>query len=205
MAGLRVRRERRQSVGRFKIKKAEWIDPFPWIPGTHPEKLLFASLVARRIYFIFQGDFPITDRFVFPLLQDRNFKPDFVVPEWKIIYDPYGDFAHSRPESIGTPAHPGPDVWKQVYYEGKGYEFIHPWSSQIETLGPEWMIDLSTRIHHPPMFPLSKEDQAFKRAYGYRLGPNLGAGATGTAAANHARAKPKPIGLRAGRRRRTKT
>lgn len=199
---LRVRRERRQSIGKFKLTKADWIDPYPWIPGTRPEKILFAVLVRRGIYFRFQDDFPVEDRYLSAILQERNFKPDFIVPEWKIIYDPYGDFVHSQPSAIGTPERPGPDVWKDVYYRSKGYEFIHPWSSQIEQSGGDWMVDLSKRIHLPPMFPLNKEDAQWKAAQGYKLGPNLGLGANAVAAANHARARPKSLGLRVGQRRR---
>jgi hypothetical protein len=155
---FRVRRERRSGTGKFKLKKPLWVDPFPWIPGTHPEKLLFAALVRRGIYFRFQDDFPKADQRVFPILQDRDFKPDFIVPEWKIIYDPYGDFAHSQPRAFGQMGKdgkwiPGSDVWKQVYYESKGYEFIHPWTSDIERFGPDWMIDMSDRIHQPADVP----------------------------------------------------
>lgn len=202
---LRVRRTRRAGVGKFKLKAPEWVDPFPWIPGTHPEKLLFAALVRRRIYFRFQDDFPKADKRVFPILQDRDFKPDFVVPEWKIIYDPYGDFAHSQPRSFGQFKNgvwvPGADVWKQVYYESKGYEFIHPWTSDIERFGPDWMIDQADRIHHPPMFPLDAEDRAHKAATGYKLGPYLGLGAKSTGIANHLRAKPHPKTVRVGQRK----
>lgn len=194
MGRLTVRREVRGR--KFRVKKAAWIDPFPWIAGTHPEKLLFAALVRRRIYFIFQGELTLGKG---GLLQDRNFKPDFIVPEWKIIYDPYGDFAHTQARAIGTREKPGADVWKEVYYRSLGYEFIHPWTSVIERLGADWMIDLSDRLHKPPMFPLTPEDAAWKKRQGYKLGPNVGLGSNSTAIANHLRAKGKPRTIRVNR------
>jgi hypothetical protein len=199
---IRLRRTRSQTVRKFRLHKQEWVDPHPWIPGTKPEKILFAGLVKRGIYFRYQDDFPIEDRYISGILQDRNFKPDFIVPEWKIIFDPYGDFVHSRPEAIGTKERPGPDAWKEVYYRSKGYEFIHPWSSQVEAFGADWFISLSERLKHPPMFKLGREDLLHKAARGYKLGPNLGLGANAVAAANHARAKPKSLTLRVGQRRR---
>ena len=202
---LRVRRSRAGNR-QLKLHKVEWVDPFPWIPGTHPEKLLFAALVRRGIYFRFQDDFPRADKRVFPILQDRDFKPDFIVPEWKVIYDPYGDFAHSQPRSFGTYGPdgkwvPGADVWKQVYYESKGYEFIHPWTSAIERFGADWMIDQSKRIHQPPLFKLTDPVDIAAKPQGYHLGPNLGLGASSTAIANHLRAKPHNLTFRVGQRK----
>jgi hypothetical protein len=202
---LRVRRERAGHRG-FRLKQPVWVDPFPFIPGTHPEKLLFAALYRRGIYFRFQDDFPIADKHKFPILQDRDFKPDFIVPEYKIIYDPYGDFAHSQPRSFGKYLPdgtyiPGADVWKQVYYESKGYEFIHPWTSEIEKYGADWMIDQSQRIHHAPQFKLTDPLDIAAKPTGYRLGPNLGLGANSTAIANHLRAKPHPKTMRVGQRK----
>jgi hypothetical protein len=51
-------------------------------------------------------------------------------------------------------------------------------------------------IQAGPRFPLiDPEDIQAKRLVGYRLGPHLGAGAGGVAAANHARRRPKTLGL----------
>lgn len=206
MASFRVRRERRSGVGKWKLKKLVWVDPFPWIPGTHPEKLLFAALYRRGIYFRFQGDFPKADKKVFPILQDRDFKPDFIVPEYKIIFDPYGDFAHSQPRSFGQMGKdgkwvPGADVWKQVYYESKGYEFIHVWTSDLERFGADWMLEQSERLRHPPKFRLTDPIDIAAKPVGYFLGPNLGLGANSTAIANHLRAKPHHLSVRVGQRR----
>lgn len=194
---LRTRRIRRQGPTKFRLKKREWIDPFPFIPGTRPEKMIFAALVARGIYFIFQGDFPVDDRYRSPLLQERNFKPDIIVPEWKVIYDPFSEFHHSLPDAIKS------DAIKAMIYEGKGYEFVHPWSKEVEEKGGEWAVHESKRIFGPKLADLSKEDQRIKAQVGYRLGPNLGLGAFSVGIANSKRTKPKSKDLRVGRRRRT--
>lgn len=196
-ARLSTRRTRRET--HFRLKRPAWIDPFPNIPGTEPEKRVFDALVRRRIYFIFQGDFPESEKKKSPLLQAALFKPDFIIPEWKVILDPFGDFAHSQPDSIFR------DNWKFIYYSGiggVGYEFIHPWTTDIDRNGADWMIGLSKRLRGPKLFPLPPEERVYRDSVGYHLGPNLGLGATGTAAGNRARARPKMVGLRRGRTRR---
>lgn len=191
------RRKRRSTRGVFRLKKPIWRDPFPQIPGTRPEKRLFEALWRRGIYFIFQGDLPAEDRFNSPLLQPTDFKPDFIVPEWKIIYDPFGDFAHTQTDSIVR------DRIKSVLYQALGYEFIHPWSTELEEFGGDWMVDLSHRIHGPKLFKLPDKEKPFF-AHGYRIGENVGLGATSVAAANSKRTKVKPrtIRRRVGRGRR---
>lgn len=179
---LSIRRNRRKRPTKFRIHKAEWIDPFPDILGTRPEKMIFAELVARRIYFIYQGDWPIADRSISVLAQARYFKPDFIVPEYKVIFDPFSDYFHSTPAAIKS------DYWKSVDYTGKGYEFVTSWSTEVEAKGGSWAVNQSKRILLPPVQPLQDaEDIYWKRVQGYRLGPNVGLGATSTAAANRRR------------------
>lgn len=200
-ARLGTRRTRR--VTTFRLHRPEWIDPFPSIPGTRPEKRVFEALVRRGIYFIFQGDFPAEEKKRSILLQVALYKPDFIIPEWKVILDPFGDFAHSQPDAIAR------DTWKYVYYSGiggVGYEFIHPWSSDIERNGGDWVVGLSQRLRGPKIAQLGADERAHRDSLGYRLGENLGLGATGVAAGNRARARPKMVGLRRGRgRRRTRS
>lgn len=190
---LGARRKRRENPVKFKLHKPEWIDPFPWVPGTEPEKRIFAELVRRRIYFIFQGDWPIADRNVSALAQARFFKPDIIVPEYKVVFDPFSPFHHSKPEAIRS------DYWKSVEYAGKGYEFVHPWSDDVERYGAAWAVNQSKNLLMPPKGILSAEDQYWKRVQGYRLGPNVGLGSKSTGAGNRARARRRgstPITIR---------
>lgn len=191
---LGVRRHRR--ISKFRLHKPQWIDPYPGIPGTRPEKRVFEALVNRRIYFVFQGDFSAAEKKHSPLLQVVGFKPDFIIPEWRVILDPFGDFAHTQPHALER------DQIKLIYYEAIGpkigYEFIHPWSTDIERYGGDWVITLSKRLMGPKLAQLSAEDRAHQASRGYKLGENLGLGATGTGAANRARRRPPAVRLRRG-------
>ena len=57
-ARIKVRRSRRKAPGKYRLNKSEWIDPYPGIPGTEPEKRVFAMLMRLGIYFIYQGQVP---------------------------------------------------------------------------------------------------------------------------------------------------
>ena len=208
-ARLSTRRQRRVGKNAFRLKKTPWRDPYPAIPGTEPEKRLFEALMRRHVYFIFQGDAPDlvkTERRL--LLNDRIFKPDFILPEYKVIIDPFGVFHHSLPEAIKR------DAWKSVVYRAAGYAFYHPWWSErgwewqegsaFTPLGTNTLAVLARipELRRPPAFKLKDpKDIAAKRSPGYRLGKNLGAGANSVALANATRKRPKALGLRVGRRR----
>jgi len=187
---ISVRRKRRPEPAKFRLHKAEWVDPFPLALGTSPEKRIFAELVRRRIYFIFQGDWPVADRNISVLAQARFFKPDFIVPEWKVIYDPFSEFHHTQPDALKS------DFYKQQDYEGKGYEFVHSWSLDVDEKGGHWAVDQSVRIHGAPLQPLKDaEDIYWKRVQGYRIGPNVGLGASSVGIANKRRKRYPSLAL----------
>ncbi len=208
-ARLSVRRGRRTGKNVFRLKKPLWQDPYPQIPGTEPEKRLFEALMRRRIYFIFQGDAPDLVKTEHRLLlNDRIFKPDFILPEYKVILDPFGVFHHSLPEAIKR------DAWKSVVYRAAGYAFYHPWWSErgwewqdgaaFTPLGYDSLAVLARvpELGRPPQYALKDPlDIAAKRFPGYRLGKNLGAGATSVGLANSKRKRPKPRALRVRGRR----
>jgi hypothetical protein len=267
-------RRRRASARQFRIFKPHWVDPFPFIPGTEPEKRIFEALVRRRFYFIFQGDLPeltsgyreravkrykeadaelrkleqeivkhdsLTKRDKANLaerarllhaaalkraevksllrkdkggtfLYEPAFKPDFVLPEYRVIIDPFGIFHHSLPDAVKR------DAVKLAVYESLGYAFCHPWwddkgfllehNNSFERVGFDALavLDSIPELSRPPKAKLEDPlDIAAKRATGYRLGQNLGLGASSVAIANHKRKRSKPLGLRpSGRRRRVR-
>jgi len=125
-----TRRTRRITKTPFRLRKTPWVDPYPSIPGTEPEKRLFEALMRWRIYFIFQGDLPELQVKDLPVLWQVGYKPDFILPEYRIILDPFGVFHHSQPDSIAR------DVKKSVIYRALGYTFYHPWWSER---GWEWL------------------------------------------------------------------
>jgi hypothetical protein len=140
---IQVRRRRRQTKGKFRLLKPHWIDPYPFIPGTEPEKRIFQALVMRRIYFIFQGQVPeltpggmgidlrksldkqtirAGGRVASVTLGLVAYIPDFVIPEYRVIIDPFSPFHHSQQESVER------DVRKVSLYNTLGYDYYHPWA-----------------------------------------------------------------------------
>lgn len=120
---LRTRRTRRQTRGRFKLHQPQWVDPYPQIPGTEPEKRVFALLVQMRVYFIYQGQVPEFEKGgKWWTLAPPNYKPDFVLPEYKLIIDPFSPFHHSLPDAVKR------DVVKVASYSVAGYAYYHPWA-----------------------------------------------------------------------------
>jgi len=220
MARLAVRRTRRSGTGQFRLKKPVWIDPYPFIPGTEPEKRLFEAMVHMGYYFIYQGDLPeLADGMKLPVLYTPGFKPDFVLPEYKTILDPFGIFHHSLKEATGDPsaatlqARLGSDAIKAVLYRSLGYAFYHPWwddrgflwqdGAQFERLGYDAyaVLDHCKSLHGGIKFPLKKQiDIDAKRQRGYRLGKNIGLGASSVAIANKKRTKPKLLGVKVRRK-----
>lgn len=215
---LLVRRNR--SPRKFRLHRPPWVDPYPAIPGTEPEKRIFAALIQRRIFFIFQGQIPELKRGLFVTLAIPGYKPDFVLPEYKIIIDPFSPFHHSLPGAAER------DARKIGLYTALGYKVYHPWAEADGVFifdqarynvykqgkqsavhghynGALALLSAIDDLQRPPKFSenLTKREKRLKRSPGYELGPFLGAGATSVAAANKKRKKPKPIGLAQGQRR----
>lgn len=119
---LTTRRRRRQHRTKFRLHKPRWIDPFPHIPGTEPEKRFFSALVDQRIFFIFQGQIPELTSGLMAQLEIPGYKPDFVIPEYKVIIDPFSPFHHSLPGAVER------DARKVMLYTAFGYVYYHPWA-----------------------------------------------------------------------------
>ena len=72
----------------------QFIDYWDWVPATLPEKMVFAALIRRQVTFFFSfywGDFPFTEDKV------ERYRPDFILPDYKIIIEISGIYWHSRP------------------------------------------------------------------------------------------------------------
>ncbi|MBA2726487.1 MAG: hypothetical protein H0U53_10895 [Actinobacteria bacterium] len=224
---VRTRRNRRQGKGKFKLYKQEWVDPYPWIDGTEPEKRVFAALMARRVYFIFQGQIPefeVKGRWWFA--RPVNFKPDFVLPEYKLIIDPFSPFHHSLPKAAER------DRSKIALYAAAGYAYYHPWAigpgvwswsqrheivnkkenpeygdvkrsiATGQVIGTNDMLAMIPELTMGARYPLiDPRDVQAKRNPGYRMGQYVGAGANSVAAANHKRRRPPLLSFKTGNRR----
>ena len=218
---LSVRRTRYDR--RYRLHKPHWVDPFPSIPGTEPEKRIFAALVELGIFFTFQGQIPELVRGLFVTLAVPGYKPDFILQEYKIIIDPFSPYHHSLPEAVER------DERKIKLYTALGYKVYHPWAEDngvfVYDQGayPVWKQGTQAAVSQhcigalaalsviddlflPPKFSKSLTDKQkrLKINPGYELGPFLGAGATSVAAANRKRRKPVPLSLSYGQRRTTR-
>jgi hypothetical protein len=204
---LRQRRSRGPRV--WKLHKPHWIDPYPQIPGTEPEKRLFEVLVRHRLYFIFQGQIHELEKGLYVTLSIPGYKPDFVLPEYKVILDPFSPFHHSLPEAMAR------DAKKYGLYTALGYSYYFPWAVAPGVFvldqkgvpkvrgGAEDIIAAIPEFQHAPKYKLKlKKDIHAKAARGYRLGENLGVGSTSVAAANRARTRPADLTLVYGTRKR---
>lgn len=206
-----TRRKRRAENRDFKIRKPVWQDPFPGIPGTEPEKRIFECLVRHRLYFVFQGTIPeYADFKKLPTLYVPAFQPDIVLPEYRVILDPFGIYHHSLPDSVKR------DAIKSVVYRALGYHFYHPWwddkgflweqDNSFIRIGydTERLLSMVPELWRPPVRKLTDpKDIEAKRYPGYRLGKALGAGAFSVAIANKKRTRPKSLTIKRGNRRRS--
>lgn len=220
MGLLTTRRTRRRGPTAFRLHKPSWVDPFPAIPGTEPEKRIFAALVQRRVFFIFQGQIPELERGLYVTLAIPGYKPDFVLPQYKVIIDPFSPYHHTLPGAIQR------DAAKIALYTALGYKVYTPWAlpngvfeftqSKISFDEPRHfhqaaihgrfqgalaMLAAIPELDRKPVRKLTKKQQALFQRQGYELGPYVGVGATSVAAANRRRTKPKPLTLAFGTRR----
>jgi very-short-patch-repair endonuclease len=184
-----LRTRRRRSVRRqFRLHKPQWRDPFPWIAGTEPEKRIFAALVNRRTFFVFQDTLEEWRQGRFSTLAPPQFIPDFVLPEYRVIIDPFGDYHHTLPESVER------DKQKMATYTSMGYAFYHPWASDVEASGGEAILQQIPELGKGKVGALSQRDKAYL-SQGYRLGPYVGVGSRSVAAANRRRRRAPSLGI----------
>lgn len=223
---LRVRRSRSQTRRKLRLHKPRWVDPYPQIPGTEPEKRIFSALVQRGIYFVYQEAVPEAaehDGFYISA-RPMDYVPDFVLPEYRVIIDPFSPFHHSLPKAIDA------DVRKIALHMALGYRYYHPWAVapgvflfdqsdntvnaaynfynrktfakdiRRRAMGAFEVLAAMPELGAGPRHPLTDpRDIAAKRSPGYRLGEGLGLGANSVGAANRKRRKPPKLTIRTSR------
>lgn len=117
-AKRRIERDRRQPAQRNN----KWIDLFPQIHGTVPEKMVYAELTRLGIPFLFLNDV----RFQLPEIEfDKSYQADFVIPSLKLIIEVQGAFWHSKEKTIES------DAFKFAIYEVGGYRVLAWWDYDI--------------------------------------------------------------------------
>lgn len=121
LARLLFRDHRRAHGVEFRVRKAAWVDPYPWINGTVPEKMVFAELARRHIPFTFQAD-GLPDEAYRQMaigLGDYQVRPDILLPEYHAVIEVQGDYFHSTPDGLAR------DQVKFEVYRLLGYQ-VYP-------------------------------------------------------------------------------
>lgn len=125
-------KERREVPLRQRFIKRGWVDPYPTVMGTRPEKMVYEQLMKRGIKFYYQSMLLVN----LPLLQiSKEYRPDFILPDQKIVIEVQGVYFHSKAGSIEA------DAYKQALYNMMGYKVLAWWDYEIE----ENIIDLFVR------------------------------------------------------------
>lgn len=187
-----LRRVTRRDGSTWRLHKpVGFIDPFPWIPGTLPEKMVFAELAKRNIPFVFQADWftEVTSKLDpekrFAMLSIKGIVPDILLPLYKTVVEVQGEYWHSSPEAIRH------DQAKFTVYRAYGYTVIPMWEGDI-------LANVAAQVDRIPGVSSGPRGD-------FKLGDDVGLGAGTVAAANRARAKPKAPEIRRrvrrGRRR----
>ena len=118
---LSTRRERSQTKRKYRLHQPKWIDPFPSIPGTEPEKRIFEALMQAHIYFVYHGGSP--KEVGQYSIGEKDHDIDFLLPEYRVIIDPFSPYFHSNdPKSIQR------DIQKAALFSAAGYPTYHPWA-----------------------------------------------------------------------------
>lgn len=115
-------RAERMAIKRYR--KGTWVDPFPWVHGTLPEKMVYAELSRRGIPFLFLNEI----NFKIPEIDfNKDYQADFVIPSLNIIIEVQGAFWHSKPKTVES------DAFKFAIYQLKGYKVLAWWDYEIMT------------------------------------------------------------------------
>jgi len=135
-----------------RVKKNQlWIDPFPEIHGTRPEKMVYAELTRRGIPFLFLNDM----RFQISEIDfDKWYQADFVLPDLKIIIEVQGAYWHSKPATIDE------DAYKFAIYQTTGWKPLAWWDYDIESRLQELFSEspeLTAASNFAPYWGKSKE------------------------------------------------
>lgn len=99
-----------------------WIDPFPEVHGTVPEKMVYAELTRMGIPFLFLNDLHAQ----IPEIDfDKWYQADFIIPSLKLIIEVQGAYWHSKPKTVEE------DAYKFAIYQTVGYKALAWWDFDI--------------------------------------------------------------------------
>lgn len=117
-------KERALRAKKYQVSRSGvWIDQYPEVKGTKPEKMVFNELMARGIDFEFQRWWRPT----FELESNEWYRPDFFLPGLNIIIEVQGAYWHSMADQIEK------DAFKMALYQMSGIKVVAWWDYDIET------------------------------------------------------------------------
>ena len=116
---------RARNADRYYQKNTfNWVDAFPEIHGTAPEKMVYQALTTLGIPFYFLNDI----EFALPEIEFfKKYQADFIIPSIKMIIEVQGAYWHSKPAAIES------DAFKMAVYESFGYKAVAWWDYDITT------------------------------------------------------------------------
>jgi very-short-patch-repair endonuclease len=115
--------ERDRQTGRRNVKVyvPQWVDPYWWIMGSEPEKMVLAELVRRGIYFQHVPQKNSIGKFV-----DPTWEADFMFPQFKIWLEINGLYFHTLKGQIES------DALRYARIEASGWRLLVWWDYDIE-------------------------------------------------------------------------
>lgn len=120
--GERVRRENAD----HKLYVPVWVDPFVWIQGSKPEKMVMSEFVRRGIYFEHTPQTNTLPWASWMSKETKSWEADFLVPQYKIWIEVQGSYFHTLPGQVET------DALRFAYIESIGWRPIFWWDYDIE-------------------------------------------------------------------------
>lgn len=115
-------KRRTTSLKQRASPRGQWVDPYPWVHGTLPEKMVYAELSRLGIPFLYLNDiqFEISD-----LEFSKEYQADFVFPDIRLIIEVQGAYFHSMQKTIEA------DAFKFAVYEMTGWTVRAWWDYEI--------------------------------------------------------------------------
>lgn len=163
---------------RFRIYQPHFVDPFWFLAGSEPEKMVMAELARRGIYFEFRPQ-----RNNLGGMVDPTWEGDIVVPQHKIWIEVQGAYYHTLPGQLKT------DALRYAAIKMAGWKPLFWWEWDIRSR----LVELVNEVPEFYRVDTAKEAKARKK-YGTDFGLSFGVGSTKdqlvghrTAMANRAR------------------
>jgi hypothetical protein len=107
-------------IGRsITVPVPHWVDPYWWIQGSEPEKMVMAELVRRGIYFEHtpqKNPLHWGAAKALALSDPTDWEPDFLFPQYRIWLEVNGTYFHTLPGAIFH------DAFRATLIEGAGWK-----------------------------------------------------------------------------------